>query len=164
MAAVLTVTLGLAALLAGVTLVSAGAREVQADPTVTVGRFLPFVARGFDAARTPEPRAKLSIKTLQHETRDEYVEVTNQGTAGQTMTGWRIHSAVGDQWFTFPGGFVLAVGATVRVHSGPDAFEAPPTDLLWQTSYVWLNEGDKAVLYDDGGQVVDKVCYGTGCP
>ena len=151
-------------LLAGSTQVSTRSGATQDVPKVTVGVFLPIVARVYDPNSTPEPVARLSIKTLQHETRNEYVEIANEGTAGQTMTGWRIHSEIGPQWFDFPAGFVLAAGATVRVHSGPDAFEAPPSDLLWQTSYVWLNEGDKAVLYDDGGQIVDQRCYGTGCP
>jgi hypothetical protein len=156
--AVLALVAGLVVLLTGATLVSASVRQPLADPTVTVEQFLPFVVRNF------VPKADLSIKTLQHETRDEYVEVTNTGSAEQAMAGWRIHSVVGDQWFAFPGDMILGVGATVRVHSGPDAFESRPTDLLWQTSHVWLNEGDKAVLLDEGGRAVDEVCYGTGCP
>ena len=163
MATILALILTTGLLLAGSTLVSAARLSPLADPTETVGIFLPRVLRVFDPDWTPEPVPRLSIKSLEHETRNEYVEIANTGNAGQTMTGWRIHSAIGDQWFDFPAGFVLAAGATVRGNSGPDAVAAPPTDLLWQTSYVWLNEGDRAVLYDDAGQVVDEVCYGSGC-
>jgi hypothetical protein len=59
---------------------------------------------------------------------------------------------------------VLGAGASVRVHSGPDAFEDPPGDLFWSTAYLWNNEGDEAVLYDEGNGVVDRACYLNGCP
>ena len=76
------------------------------------------------------------------------------------MSGWKIHGVIGDQWLCdSSAGYVLAAGASVRVHSGPDAFENPPADLLWGYAYIWRNDGDEAVLYDDAGRVVDSHSY-----
>jgi cardiolipin synthase len=122
---------------------------------------LPIVVRAYSP---PAPEADLYIEALQYDTSDEYVQITNHGTASEDMTGWRIHSVVGDQWYDFPAGYTLGAGVSVRVHSGPDALDNPPADLLWGYAYIWRNEGDKAVLYDDLGQEVDSSCYGDGCP
>ncbi len=75
------------------------------------------------------------------------------------MTGWKIQSVVGNQWYTFPSGFVLAAGSTVRVNSGPDATHAPPSDLRWTAAYIWNNDGDEAKLYDSHGYEMDSWGY-----
>ncbi len=87
------------------------------------------------------------------------------------MTGWKIHSGDGtappecpllaSQVFTFPGGYSLAAGASVRVHSGPDASNNPPGDLFWTTAYIWNNDGDRAELRNASGQVIDVETYGA---
>jgi cardiolipin synthase len=118
--------------------------------------FLPIVVRAYSP---PTPQADLYIEALQYDTSDEYVQIANQGTAPQDMTNWRIHSVVGDQWYDFPAGYTLGAGVSVRVHSGPDAFSNPPTDLLWGLAYIWRNEGDEAVLHDDTGEPVDSYGY-----
>lgn len=115
--------------------------------------YLPIVMRSYSG---PVP---VYIETLRDDTSDEYVQITNRGTTAQDMTGWQIHSVVGDQWYTFPSGYILAAGTSVRVHSGPDAFENPPTDLLWGHAYIWRNEGDEAILYDDASNLVDSYSY-----
>jgi hypothetical protein len=134
--------------------------QIQASPEVTVTIFLPLVPRNYP----PPPQADLYIEALQYETTDEYVQITNRGNAPQDMTGWRIQSIEGPQWYYFPAAYTLAAGASVRVHSGPDAFDNPPTDLLWGLAHVWLNEGDKAILYDDSFTEIDSFCYLDGCP
>jgi len=135
--------------------------QMEASPDVTVTLFLPMVAGGYTP---PPPQADLYIEALQYETTDEYVQITNRGNAPQDMTGWRIQSVAGPQWYDFPAAYTLAAGASVRVHSGPDGFENPPTDLLWGLAHIWLNEGDKAVLYDDSNTAIDSFCYLDGCP
>jgi hypothetical protein len=109
---------------------------------------------------TPTPRENsLRISALHYEGADEYVEITNAGPRSQQLYLWRILSVVGHQEYTFPWGIELAVGASVRVHSGPSAIDAPPTDLFWQKAYVWLNAGDEARLYDDKGVERDRYAY-----
>jgi hypothetical protein len=106
----------------------------------------------------------LEIAYLVYDGRDERIAITNNGGQAQVMTGWKIHSVEGSQWYYFPSGYTLAAGATVRVHSGPDAIDNPPSDLRWTTAYIWNNDGDKAVLYNSAGQAVDSYCYKAGCP
>jgi len=112
------------------------------------------------------------ITYIRYETRDEYIRLTNQSTISQDMTDWRIQSYANvdggcepaDQWYTFPAGYVLDAGASVRVHSGPDAYSDPPSDLRWTGRYMWNNDGDKGILHDAAGTVVDTYCYGECCP
>ncbi|MBC7235237.1 MAG: lamin tail domain-containing protein [Chloroflexi bacterium] len=112
------------------------------------------------AAPTPQPVAHIVIAALIYEGRDEQVLVRNEGSAAQDLNGWRLHS-LPDQWFSFPTGYVLQPGASVRVHSGPDAVHAPPGDLLWTRQYIWNNEADAATLYNDRAEIVDQWSYGS---
>jgi competence protein ComEC len=75
------------------------------------------------------------------------------------MTNWRIQSVVGDQWYAFPNGYVLAAGGHVRVHSGPDAVDSPPPDLKWTGAYIWNKNSDEARLYDSQGGLVHSWSY-----
>jgi hypothetical protein len=101
----------------------------------------------------------LSITYLQYSGRDEYVEISNHGAHAQDMTGWQIQSVTGDQRYSLPDAYTLAASGYVRVHSGPDAWSSPPTDLKWTTAYTWNDEGDEARLYDSHGAVVDSWGY-----
>jgi len=139
---------------------------VTTTPTPTA---TPSATSTATATRTATPTqtlspANLQIASLIYDGRDERIAITNYGAQAQSMTGWKIHSVVGSQWYYFPSGYTLAAGATVRVHSGPDASSNPPGDLLWTTAYIWNNDGDKAVLYNSAGQQVDSYCYKAGCP
>lgn len=125
--------------------------------------FLPLIEGG-RGTPGPPPIQDVRIDELLWDTADEQVIVTNYGRGVQVMTGWSIHSVVGDQWFYFPAGYRLSRGATVYVHSGPDAYSTPPAHLLWATQYIWNNLGDEAILYDGNGNAVDSICYGEGCP
>jgi len=141
---------------AGLWMAIRAVRPADADEPTRV--HLPLVCA--QATPTPTPRENtLRISALQYDGADEYVEITNDGPRGQDLYRWRILSVVGPQEYTFPWGIQLAVGASVRVHSGPSAIDAPPTDLLWQKAYVWLNDGDEARLYDDEGVERDRRGY-----
>ena len=122
----------------------------SATPTVS-----PTSRPASTATPTTPPAAELHIATLQCETRDEYVRVENVGTAAAQLSGWTIFSVTGSQTFSFPS-YVLQPGASVTVHSGPDA---PPTGgsvFRWTTAYIWNNDGDEAELTDPSGDVVDS--------
>jgi len=106
----------------------------------------------------------LEISNLTYQGSDEYVEIRNNGPGSQSMNGWQIVSVRGSQTFDFPNGIILGVNQTVRVHSGPNAIDKPPGDLLWSYAFLWNNNGDKAELRDDQGIVRDTWCYLDGCP
>ncbi len=158
MLALSLILLALAAILA-----DAGSLGFRAYLPVAYNRYpLPTPTPTPTATSTPG-RPRLVIREIQYQGRDEYIRIDNVGTGAQTMTGWKIHSVVGNQWYTFPAGYVLRAGKSVYVHSGPDAKDNPPTHLFWTNNYIWNNSGDKAILYR-GSTPVDSYCYGGGCP
>jgi competence protein ComEC len=112
--------------------------------------------------QAPQP-ASLSITTLSGTSIPEHVIITNTGGAAQDMTGWRLVSAIGPQTFFFPNGYSLAAGATVGIESYTGATSNPPAVLLWTTSPIWNNDGDRAELYSNTNVLVDSECYGSGC-
>jgi hypothetical protein len=91
--------------------------------------------------------------------KDEYVEITNHGPSDQSLTGWALYSDGQKNPFRFPEGYVLPAGAYVRVHSGPEATDNPPTDLKWSGAYYWNDKGDEATLYDAEGRLIDRWAY-----
>ncbi len=97
----------------------------------------------------------LRITHLQYKGGDEYVQITSYEPSGAVdMTGWKIERLDSDYRYSFPYAFVLAAGAWVRVHSGPDSFESRPTDLQWTRGYRWTDSGGAAQLVDPQGRVV----------
>lgn len=101
----------------------------------------------------------LDITTIAYSGSDEYVEIANPGLSSRVMTGWKLQSVEGNQWYYFPVGATVAAGSYVRVHSGADALLNPPTDLRWSTAYIWNNAGDEARLYDPQDNLVDSWAY-----
>lgn len=108
---------------------------------------------------TPVPRAHLVIAELKYWSSNEYVKIVNDGSAPQDMTGWRLLSVKGSQWYTFPAGHLLAPGEAVYVHSGLLATHEPPLHLRWTRRYIWHDKGDTAVLYDAAGNEVSRLGY-----
>lgn len=138
------------------------ARVLVQDPDDYV-LYLPLMLLGHSPPPVPG-QPELHIYDLIYYECDERVQINNQGDAAQDLTGWRIQSVVENQWYTFPDGYILAAGSSVFVHSGPDAQISPPIHLLWDYDYKWRNAGDKALLYNADGQIVDTYCYGDSCP
>ena len=104
---------------------------------------------------TPAGSADLAITALQCEGRDETIRIANRGGSAVSMSGWTILSVEGPQTFQFPV-FTLNAGATVTVHSGPDAPVSSGDNLRWTTGYIWNNAGDQAQLKNPQGGVVDR--------
>ncbi|MDG6250920.1 lamin tail domain-containing protein [Methanocalculus sp.] len=87
---------------------------------------------------------------------DEWVEITNLGSSSVSLNGWRIEDDGVTHTYTFSS-FTLGPGASVKIHSGPDAkgMSDTSTDLYWTSQYVRNNDGDTAFLYDASGKLVD---------
>ncbi len=117
---------------------------------------------------TPGANGWIAITGMNYVGGDEIVTVTNQGTAPQSLAGWRLQSYGGspcrlipEQVFVFPANLTLASGASVRIHSGPQAVAKPPTDLKWTEDTVWSNGGDRADLLSADGALVTSLAYGA---
>ncbi|WP_461862693.1 lamin tail domain-containing protein [Thermococcus sp.] len=89
----------------------------------------------------------------------EYVVIENEGLSDVDLTGWQLRDEA-NHAYTFPTGFILKAGASVRVHTGEGT--DTDTDLYWgRKQAVWNNNGDTAYLYNAEGKLVDK-CSWTG--
>jgi hypothetical protein len=87
----------------------------------------------------------------------EWVRITNHASSSRGLGGWKLKDAQ-NHVFTFPAGFRLAAGATVKVHSGKGSNSG--TNRYWgQSWYVWNNSGDKATLKNASGTVVDTCAW-----
>ena len=89
----------------------------------------------------------------------EYVDLTNRGATAVNLGGWIVRDESASHRFTIPEGFVLAAGATVRLHTGCGS----PSDsaLFWcmQASTVWNNDGDTVFVQDSSGNIVASRSY-----
>lgn len=133
------------------------------------GMYLPFVAKPaptptLTPTATPLPpvsavRVEGSCSSFQGGSRQdpngEYVCFMNYDSLAVDMTDWRVEDA-SDHSYTFPP-FLLALGAMVRLHSGPGADTA--TDLHWARGLVWNNDHDIVYLYDAFGRLVSRYVY-----
>ncbi len=93
---------------------------------------------------------------------EEWVCLTNTGSTSVQMEAWQLMDNTGkggnDGYrYTFPS-FILAPGATVRVHTGSGL--NTQADLFWGKSvWVWNNDGDTAYLFDSLGNLVAQYAY-----
>jgi len=84
---------------------------------------------------------------------EEWIEVTNNGTIDENLTGWTILDQQ-NHTYAFPD-FNLKAGATVKIHSG--AGSNSDEDLYWNRSTsIWNNDGDLATLIDTSGIVISS--------
>jgi len=85
---------------------------------------------------------------------EEWVEIANLGQEEIALDGWTL----GDEQnhiYTFPDGFFLPPGASVKIRSGKGQDGA--ADLYWNSSMpIWNNSGDIATLRDASGELVDR--------
>jgi hypothetical protein len=88
---------------------------------------------------------------------DEYVEITNQGTVAQDLTGWRLDSERGaapGQVFGFPAGFVMQPGQVCRVYTDEVHPGWRGLSLGYGRSGVWSNSGPDAAVLIDGDEAM----------
>jgi len=90
---------------------------------------------------------------------DEWVEFTNGGEQVIELTGWTVKDESASHRYSFPSGFSLDAGATVRLHTGCGDDTAPA--LFWcnQGSAVWNNGGDTVFVLDPSGNVAVSETY-----
>lgn len=90
---------------------------------------------------------------------DEWVDFANTGTAVVDLSGWTVKDESASHRYHFPPGFTLAMGATVRLHTGCGTDNAG--GLYWcnQGSAVWNNDGDTVFLLDPSGNVFSSERY-----
>ena len=96
-------------------------------------------------------QVRITSKDLQK----EIVGITNESAYSVSLTGWKLLSVEGNQTFNFPN-IHLSAGETIYITSGSDAIEAHGY-IKWTGRQIWLNDGDKAILYNTKGEVVSEL-------
>lgn len=93
---------------------------------------------------------------------DEWVEFVNPGPGGIDLTGWGVRDESAGHRYSFPVGFSLGAGATVRLHTGCGGDTA--TSLYWcnQGSAIWNNGGDTVFVLDPHGNIAVSETYPGG--
>lgn len=84
----------------------------------------------------------------------EWIEIDSGSDTEVTMGGWVLRDESSRHRYTFPAGYTLPPGTTVRVSSG--CGEPTAGVLWWCAGAVWSNGGDTAILQDAAGTVVDR--------
>lgn len=100
--------------------------------------------------------------TDQKNLNEEWVELKNTGDTTLEMSGWSIHTE-GSRGYSFPDGFELRPGSTVKIRSGNSfsfrSSEQHATDLYWGSiSPVWKDDDGKVIVRDASFNV--RVEYG----
>ena len=88
----------------------------------------------------------------------EWVTIRSRSGAAN-LTGFVLKDESASHRYTFPTGFVLSEGASVRVFTGCGSNSE--TNLYWcnTRSAVWNNSGDTAFLLDSNGSLVAQFSY-----
>lgn len=89
----------------------------------------------------------------------EWARIHNFSTTRRSLTGWTVRDASGHV-YRF-GTFSLAPGATVTLHTGHGTNTA--TNRYWGSgNYIWNNTGDKAILRNQAGSLIDSCAWTSG--
>jgi Lamin Tail Domain len=78
---------------------------------------------------------------------DEYVCLTNQDPVPADMSSWVVRNVLGRS-FSFPQGFTLAPGQTVRVHTAAGTDSAADLHWAYRVNPAW-EKGDKLTLHNN---------------
>jgi hypothetical protein len=84
---------------------------------------------------------------------DDMIVLKNNGTA-LDLTGWYLYSDRGNEWFSFPDGYVIGAGQTLTIGSNTSNGAC---DLIWNDKrIIHQKKTDNIALYDHCGRVVDS--------
>ncbi|MEA5532392.1 LamG-like jellyroll fold domain-containing protein [Crocosphaera sp. XPORK-15E] len=84
---------------------------------------------------------------------DQYVEITNNGTAVADLSGWKIKSLAKSLKYIFPVGIKLNPGQSIKVYN--NEYHPESGGFLFFSEWgVWKNKGDTATLLDSKGNEV----------
>jgi len=96
--------------------------------------------------------SKISILSFNYTAEDQLVEISNNGTSNVDFTGLKLINMMKAKTYSFPAGFSLIPGTTVKVHSGQG--NDTSTDL-YNSKQVW-GKTDTAILKDASGKIVSS--------
>lgn len=129
-------------------------------PSLPTNTPVPPTNTAVPATNTPVPAvADVIISGVYNSSYDEHLTLTNRGTGAQDMSGWSVTGSKGEERYTFPGGYVLGPGASVKLYSGKNGVDAWPTDIYWTDKTIWNNSGETAFLWNAQGAEVSRYSW-----
>ncbi len=90
---------------------------------------------------------------------DEYVEITNKGSAPVDMTDWQLQDPSGGNGYKWES-YVIQPGAAIRVYTN-EVHNDSGGFSFGSKSAIWNNSGDVAELYDADQALVSRYAYGN---
>ena len=129
---------------------------------VVLGAVVPFTQASPALASTSVKITKIHYAQTGTSLDTEYIVFANKSSSSVSMRGWKVISAPSsdNQRYVFPR-FTLGAGKSVTLFTGRGSNTA--SKLYWNAgSARWNNDGDKAVLKNAGGTVVDTCQYAGG--
>ena len=88
--------------------------------------------------------------------RAEVVVLENRGGETISLSGWLLHDDGRKHEFGL-GGLSLGPGESIAILTGPDASPAAGA-VVWKNQNVWNNDGDTALLLQNGGLIDRQPC------
>ena len=86
----------------------------------------------------------------------EWVQLKNRCSTGKSLTGWKLKDAA-NHVYRF-GTYTLRGNSTVKIHTGKGSNTA--SNRYWGSGwYIWNNTGDKAVLRNSAGTLIDTCSF-----
>jgi endonuclease YncB( thermonuclease family) len=90
----------------------------------------------------------------------EIVAIRNEDKKIVDLSGWKLVSVEGNQFFIFPNNSSIEPNQTLYIISGANASTNAPAgekSLIWTTKYIWNNDKpDPAELYDMNGNIISQ--------
>ena len=90
----------------------------------------------------------------------EWVMVGNRGEEAVLITGWTLSDKTGSGTYTFPAVLLLPL-SSVTVFSGSGSMNDTAL-YMGRSSPLWGNSGDRAILRDGAGTIIDQRAGGAG--
>ncbi|MDD1687605.1 MBL fold metallo-hydrolase [Methanoregula sp.] len=84
----------------------------------------------------------------------EWVRITNRGSGSVLIAGWTLSDKTGSHPYTFPA-VVLIPSTSVTVFTGSGTMNDTAL-YMGQSTPVWGNSGDVAILRDGTGKIIDE--------
>ncbi|ART76133.1 hypothetical protein B4U37_08820 [Sutcliffiella horikoshii] len=121
----------------------------------TDGKLLFVNNRPWLYANQQKQETKKSIVITGLDVKEEMVTLENKSAETVDMSYWKLVSKKGYQTFDFPENYKLQPGETIYIASGAHKQHFKKY-IHWLSDHLWNNNGDKAQLYDDQGDLVDE--------
>jgi len=121
----------------------------------TDGKLLFVNNRPWLYASQQKQETKKSVVITGLDVKEEMVTLENKSAETVDMSYWKLVSKKGYQTFDFPENYKLQPGESIYIGSGAHKQHFKKY-IHWLSDHLWNNNGDKAQLYNDQGDLVDE--------